>query len=81
MEQETVVDCLVVLDGQNPSFKSYMTYDNACLINQIGGLANAEQINLKETDDRPIPQDLKEGRVCIQDVLVKLDPNVCYYLN
>lgn len=80
MSAEYVVDALVVLDGTNPSFLSYMNYDEAQRIQQCG-LNNAGKVLLKETTDRIIPDSLKNGTSEICDVLVKLDPNCAVYLN
>ena len=81
MEWETVVDVIVFQDGENPAFKSYIKYENALEIQANGGLANSECVNLRETPDRPIPESLKDGKTCITDVLVRLEPNTAVYLN
>lgn len=78
---EIFVDALVMLDGENGGFHSYMSYENALEIQACGGLANAECINLRETEDRKIPQSLKEGLACVTDILVRLDPSIPYFLN
>lgn len=78
---EYVVDCLVMLDGQNNGFFSYMDYDQAYAVQEFGGLQKAEQVVLKETTDRPIPESLKQGLTEITDVLVRLQPNCAFYLN
>ena len=77
---EFAVDAWVILDGENKPFLSYMDYDQAALLQQIG-LGNAESIILKETTDRRIPESLTQGLSEIKDILVKLEPNVCIYLN
>ena len=79
-EQEYVVDALVVLDGENGGFFSYMNYDEAQRIQQCG-LASAGQVLLKETTDRKIPDTLKNGITEICDVWVRLEPNISYSLN
>jgi hypothetical protein len=78
---EIVVDCLVLLDGENGGFFSYMDYDQAFAIQEFGGLQKAEQVVLKETTDRRIPESLKSGITEITDVLVRLEPNCAFYLN
>lgn len=78
--ERTVVDCLIVLEGENPSFFSYMNHDSALELQELG-LQNAESINLRETDDRPVPRALKEGETCIMDILVKMEPGFTHSLN
>jgi len=80
MSAEYVVDALVVLDGTNPSFLSYMNYEEAQRIQQCG-LNNAGKVLLKETTDRVIPESLKNGTSEICDVQVKMEANVPIYLN
>lgn len=80
MERE-VTDVMVMLDGTNKPFFSYMDYEQALYIQSIGGLSNAEQVNLRETQDRPVPESLKDGFTTITDVLVRLQPNCAVYLN
>lgn len=77
---EVVVDCFV-LEDSGKAFFSLMTHDKAQEIQANGGLANAEQINLRETTERPIPDSIKQGISCIQDILVKIEPNQMIYLN
>lgn len=79
-KDEYCVDCLVVLDGKNPSFFSYMDYEQAQFLQEVG-LSNAEAIILKETNDRQIPRSLTKGISMITDVLVRLEPNICINLN
>ena len=80
MTPEYVVDAVVMLDGQNGGFFSYMNYDEAQRI-QACGLANANQVLLKETTDREIPESLKQGITEITDVQIKMEANVPIYLN
>jgi len=80
-EGETVVDVLIVLEGQNPSFYSYMSHDEALSIQENGGLSCAEKVNLRETPDRKVSEALKKGETCIEDVLVRLEPCRDYWLN
>lgn len=80
MERE-VVDIIVVQDGTNKSFLSYMDADQANMIANCGGLSQTEQVHLNETETRPIPDSLKEGFSIITDVLVRLQPNCSYSLN
>lgn len=81
MNEREVVDVMVMLDGENKPFFSYMDYAQACYIQSIGGLSCAEQVNLRETQERPVPDSLKNGLTEITDVLVRLQPTVAYYLN
>lgn len=67
-------DVIVVLDGENPSFKSYMNCDQVALIQNNGGLSCAEQVFLRETSDRPVPESLKGGISMITDIWVTLVP-------
>lgn len=80
MNPEIVVDALVFLDGTNPGFFSYMKHEEALRIQQCG-LANAGQVWLKETDERKVPDNLKDGLAEITDVLVRLQPSCAVYLN
>ncbi len=80
MNPEYVVDAVVILDGTNPGFFSYMNYDEAQRVQQCG-LNNADQVFLKETPDRKIPESLKNGLTEICDIWVKLEPNCAVYLN
>ena len=79
-ENDVVVDIWVIQDGENPPFRSYMNYDQALYIQQVG-LENAETIHLRETPDRKIPEILKQGQSCIMDIWVRLEPNTYYCLN
>lgn len=81
MKENIVVDALVILDGENGGFFSYMNHEQAQQIQLTGGLANQECINLRETEERKIPESLKRGEACITDILVRLEPNVEYSLN
>lgn len=78
--KEYCADVLVVQDGKNGSFHSYMTMEEANRIVDIG-LLNAGKVLLKEYPQRIIPKSLKEGRSQIVDIQVRLDPNVVYVLN
>lgn len=80
MEHE-VVDVMVFQDGFNKPFFSYMNAQQASEIVNCGGLSQAECINLRETEDRPVPQELKDGQSTIIDVLVRLEPNRAICLN
>lgn len=81
MSQEIVVDALVLMDDKTHGFMSLMPHEKALEIQQQGGLQNCEQIILRETTERPIPQSIKEGTSIITDILVKLEPTVTYCLN
>lgn len=81
MNPEYVVDCLVRLDGENPSFYSLMPHEKALEIQNNGGLSECSQIILRETPERPIPESVKKGEACITDILVRLEPNMCIFLN
>lgn len=78
--EDYVVDCLVTLDGRNKPFFSYVPYDVAQKIQEIG-LENAETIIFRETEDRKIPKVLVDGLACITDVYVRLEPDVVMNLN
>lgn len=77
---EAVVDCIVITDGTNPDFFSYMPYEQAQAIQQVG-LSHSEQVILRETPDRKIPDGMKNGEMCITDILVRLEPNISVSLN
>ena len=78
--KEIVTDVIVLLDGQNGGFFSYMPYEQAQQIQSVG-LSQSEQVILRETEDRQIPEALKTGEVCITDILVRLEPNCAFNLN
>lgn len=78
---EVVTDAIVYLDGKNGGFHSWMAIEEANRIMNNGGLQEAGCAVLRETDDRPIPQTLKDGQVEITDIHIKLEPNVFFYLN
>lgn len=80
MNPEYVVDAVVMLDGENGGFFSYMNHEEALRL-QACGLANADRVILKETPERQIPDSLKNGMTEITDVWVKLEPNCAVYLN
>lgn len=79
-ENDFVVDAIVMLDGENGGFFSYMYHEEALKLQAIG-LENAEQILLRETTDRLIPDSLKQGVTQICDVWVRLEPNMVFILN
>lgn len=81
MKENIVVDLIVLQDGENRGFFSYMNHEQAVEIQMCGGLENAECVNLRETPDRPIPDSLKNGTSTITDILVRLEPNVEVSLN
>lgn len=64
---------IVILDGENKPFRSYMECEEVNRIANIG-FSNADQLHLRETDDRIIPTSLKNGITCIKDVWVVLTP-------
>jgi hypothetical protein len=74
-------DAMVIMDGENGGFMSYMKCEEVERINAIGGIANAAEVLFYETTDRPIPARLKDGEAVVMDVLVKLDPAVSINLN
>ena len=77
---ELVTDAIVILDGENKGFFSYLKVEEALRLEECG-LGNAEQVHLKETTDRPVPESLKKGESVIEDIWVKLEANKNYYLN
>ena len=77
---EYVADCWVTLDGENKPFLAYMDFDQASIIQELG-LENIDSVCFKETDDRPIPESLTQGLSEIKDILVRLQPNICFFLN
>lgn len=80
MENEVVCDAIAILDGGTLGFFTYLKHEDALRI-QACGLANAEQINLREVPQRPIPEYVKQGLSIIADLWVKLEPNTAIYLN
>lgn len=81
MKENIVVDALVILDGENPAFFSYMGHEQVQQIQLTGGLSNQECINLRETEERKIPESLKRGEACITDILIRMESNCEYYIN
>lgn len=71
-------DVMVVLDGENGVFKSYMNCDEVNRLQTNGGLSQAEQVNLRETEDRPVPESLKDGTSMITDVWVTIIPGPAF---
>lgn len=80
MERENVCDVICILDGENNGFFSYMKAEEALRLQECG-LAEADEIHLRETPDRQIPESLKKGESVIEDIWVKLEANQSYYLN
>lgn len=80
MKENIVVDALIVCDGKNNSFFSYIPIEIAEEMMLDSGL-DCESVVLRETDDRPVPQELKDGQTEITDILVKLEANIMFYLN
>lgn len=78
---EVVVDVIALQDDRTHGFFSLMPHEKALEIQQQGGLSQCEQIILRETTERPIPQSIKEGTSMITDILVRLEPTVVYCLN
>lgn len=78
--KEMCTDVIVLLDGNNGGFHSYMKTTEA---ERIGtqGLQNAQHVILTELPDRPIPNTLKDGTALIKDVLVKIQPTIGIYKN
>lgn len=78
---EIVVDIIALQDDKTHGFFSLMLHEKALEIQNNGGLSQCEQIFLRETTERPIPQSIKEGTSMITDILVRLDPSTVYCLN
>lgn len=74
------VDAMVLLDNKT-AFNSFIRCTEVDRINLYGGLRQSDQVSLYETNDRKIPDTLKDGEALITDVLVKLEPNVAINLN
>lgn len=75
-----VVDAIIMLDGQNGGFKAWMDFDEAKRISDIGW-ENVNCINIRDAQDRPIPQTLKNGETIITDIMVRIEPNIEVSLN
>lgn len=80
-QDNTVVDAIIVTDGQNPSFFSYIPAEIAQQIVAEGGLSCSDCLILRETADRPVPDYVKDGLVEITDVYVKLEAEKEHFLN
>lgn len=61
-------------------FDTYIPCDFANHVQQIGGLGMAEQVIFTETDEKPLPQELKDGTMCVSDALVVLVAGKDYLL-
>lgn len=72
------MDCIVVLDGQNGLHRAYMMEEEFQRINEAGGLSCADRVMLRETEDRPLPDSLKNGLAEIMDVWVTMVPGKEY---
>lgn len=59
-------------------FQTYVPADFAMATQMAGGLGNMEQVVFTESPDRPLPQELKDGTMCVSDVLVVLTPGPGY---
>ena len=57
----------VILDGENLPFASWMTCEEVDRI-KTDGWKETEKINLREIDNYPVPQSLKEGFTMIKDI-------------
>lgn len=80
-QDNTVVDAIICTDGHNPDFFSYIPAEIATQISLEGGLSCSDSLILRETEERPVPNCVKEGLAQIVDVLVKLEPSKEYCLN
>jgi hypothetical protein len=69
---------IVITDGENPNFRSFMRCDIVDQIKDNGGLSQAEQVFLRETPDRQIPQCIKNGTAMIMDVWITLVPGPAF---
>jgi len=81
MEEHVYVDALVKLQGNDGAFKAWMPHDHAVEIQRIGGLAHIDIVQLREGQGRVIPDRLKEGLSCIEDVQVLMQAGTDYCLN
>lgn len=77
MNNPEVNPCIVILDGNNKPFRSYINCDVANLMIQKG-MKNFESLTLRETEDRRVPESLKQGMSMITDVWITLTPNPRY---
>lgn len=80
MEKEVCVDALVLLDNGKTGFHSYVEINHAIELYNTG-LANAEYVNLRESDKYSVPDSLKNGESAITDLLIRMEVNKEYFLN
>lgn len=60
----------VYIDGK--VFDTYIPCDFANETQLAGGLGMMEQVIFTETDEKPLPKELKDGTMCVSDALVVL---------
>lgn len=80
MKEIEIVDAFCVLDGDNGGFFAYMDADEAVRIANTGW-EKSQPIALRHAEARPLPNKVLEGLACIQDIFIKLEPNVEVSLN
>lgn len=69
-----------VVHIQGRVFDTYIPCDFANYVQKIGGLGMADQVIFTETDEKPLPKELKDGTMCVSDALVVLVPGKEYLL-
>lgn len=67
---EAFIPCWVIIDGSNRPFDTWISPDEVAKINAVGGLSNAVYFQLRETEEKPIPDDFKNGISMCKDIWV-----------
>lgn len=80
MNPEIVVDIIAIQDNGKRGFFSLMPHERALEIQSIG-FQNTTQIILRETSERTIPEEIKNGTSLISDIWVKIETPTHYCLN
>lgn len=58
-------------------FNTYVTPESMEEINAVG-LANTDRVMFHETEDKPLPEDLKIGAMCINDLWSVIVPGPAF---
>lgn len=75
MKEIAIVDAFCVMSGEDGAFFAYMDADEAVRIAN-NGWEESQPIMLRHGEERPLPTKLLDGLACLEDVFIKLEPNV-----
>ena len=79
-EDPIVLDCWVFTTDSNYHFEAHIPRQESLRIKSVGW-ENAGIIFLRDTEDRPLPQSLKDGTSTITDIWMEMELNNEYFLN